>query len=75
MKDEKREGTKGGIKNKDECENELPESEALFLFLRYEFNDIVRRASNDLTQFLQSKQIDIPSFPETIKCFVADTAL
>lgn len=75
MKDEKREGTKGGIKNKDECENELPESEALFLFLRYEFNDIVRRASNDLTQFLQSKQIDIPSFPETVERFIADTAL
>ena len=49
--------------------------EALFLFLRYEFNDIVRRAADDLTQFLQSKQIDIPSFPETIKCFVVDTAL
>ncbi len=59
MKDEKREGTKGGIKNKDECENELPESEALFLFFRYEFNDIVRCASDDLTQFLKGQHIDV----------------
>ena len=60
------------IKNKMSFQIKM---EALFLFFRYEFNDIVRRATDDLTQFLQSKQIDIPSFPETIERFVTDTAL
>ena len=33
--------------------------EALFLFFRYEFNDVVRGASDDLTQFLEGQHIDV----------------
>ena len=33
--------------------------EALFLLFRYEFNDIVRCASDDLAQFLEGQHIDV----------------
>lgn len=40
--------------------NELPNiMGALFLFFRYEFNDIVWCASDDLAQFLKCKHIDV----------------
>ena len=39
--------------------SDLVMMEALFLFFRYEFNDIVRCVSDDVTQFLQRKHIDV----------------
>ena len=48
---------------------------ALFLFFRYEFNDIVWCASDDLAQFLEGQHIDVLAFSETIQDSVADSFL
>ena len=55
-------------------QNELPNlTEALFLFFRYEFNDIPWTASNDVTEFFYCKKGDIVSFSDGIQSFGIDT--
>ena len=55
--------------------SDLVMMEALFLFFRYEFNDIVRRASDDIAQFLKHKHIDILIVSEIVRYSVADSFL
>ena len=49
--------------------------EALFLFLRYEFNDIVRCAADDIAQFLDGKKGNVLSFFQSVKNSVADSGM
>ncbi len=55
--------------------SDLVTMEALFLFFRYEFNDIVGCASDDVTQFLQRKHIDVLIVSEIVQYSVADSFL
>lgn len=50
-------------------------TEALFLFFRYDFGDIVRRVSDDLAQFFERQHIDVLVVPEAVQNPVSDVLL
>ena len=49
--------------------------EALFLFIRYEFNDVTRIASDDVAESFQRAHRDVSVVSEIIKHFVVNSIL